>query len=259
MSTQRRQQPARGVGVMRSGYNLPPIKLPGMDSSSINRLKGTAKVSGRKRTKPTGSLKNRVSRSLGNIPGRAFALQNVSMAASELVNSIQQNQITEENEAYWNTVNTIGSVVGGALSFVNPLLGAIAQPIVSGIGSLIEQGKKNEEKKRQEEIKLAADNNCSVDWLNKRQREHFDEFEGRSFLNYADIEKSCKTEVEKRQQAVDDAKYVESCKPVKASELASLPSSALPPQEETASAAPAAPAAPTVPQKSPVDAASMYF
>lgn len=142
--------PARGVGITRQGYNLPPVALPGMTKQDRNRLAAT---SSRKVPQPSGSLKNRVGKAINSTPGRMFsqqALWTATGAANDAILSARQPK--DEDADYWNTIDTLGDVVSAAAGYINPVLGAIAKPLISGIGQMADQFVENQRRGLREEV-----------------------------------------------------------------------------------------------------------
>lgn len=151
-STKPKPQPTRlGVGITRQGYNLPPVALPGMTRQDRNRM--AAISSSRKMPRPSGSLKNRVGKAINSIPGRMFSQQALWSAAGIANDAIlSARQQKDEDTDYWNTVDTLGDVVSAAAGYVNPILGAVAKPIISGIGQMADQFVENQRKGLLDEV-----------------------------------------------------------------------------------------------------------
>jgi hypothetical protein len=156
------RQPARGVGISKSGYQLPPVALPGLTNQERLRLKATSSGAITK-YKGNQSLKNRLNSSSGKaVPGRSFsqeALWQASSVSQQLLNQqlLSQQQQQGPGEG-WDPTDVIASVVSAGASFINPLLGAVAGPVVGLISGAIKSG---QEKERQEILK-SAETGCDT-------------------------------------------------------------------------------------------------
>ena len=168
------RQPARGVGISKSGYQLPPVALPGLTNKERLRLKATSSGAITK-YKGNQSLKNRLNSSSGKaVPGRSFsqeALWQASGVSQQLLNqqllSQQQQQGSGEG---WDPTDLITSVVSTGASFINPLLGAVAAPVVGLISGAI----KSEQEKNRQEILKSAETGCDTLKMPKGYDSRFD-------------------------------------------------------------------------------------
>jgi hypothetical protein len=68
------------------------------------------------------------------ITGRYFADQAAWMAAGAVENALLEKRSLDEGmDEYWNIADQIKSVVGMGATFINPLLGAVAGPVIEGL------------------------------------------------------------------------------------------------------------------------------
>ena len=130
------------LGVTRSGWGK-PVPLLGLTKKEQQQMKSTFQSKGisknvvknmtafKKRTVPGAS-----------IPGRFFSDQAVWFAASQAQQELQKYRLDPE-DPNWEIASQVGSIVSTGLSYINPILGAVAGPLVEGIAQLAKQGAKN--------------------------------------------------------------------------------------------------------------------
>jgi hypothetical protein len=71
------------------------------------------------------------------ITGRYFADQAAWMAAGAVENALLEKRSLDEGmDEYWNIADQIKSVVGMGATFINPLLGAVAGPVMEGVAQV---------------------------------------------------------------------------------------------------------------------------
>lgn len=121
-------------GVYKTGYKQPPIALPGMTPALQRKLKADARV---KTVLKSLESEMRKPGGVGAIPGRFFAEQGLWLAAGKAHDMLLENRpVIEGMDTAFQVSQQIGSVVGSGLMYVNPVLGALAGPVIEGITQL---------------------------------------------------------------------------------------------------------------------------
>jgi hypothetical protein len=131
-----------GTGIEKSGWGK-PVPLLGMTKQQAEQVVSSIKSRGvtQNTVKNMNAFRNNTVPST-SIPGRFFSSQAAWMAAAEAQNELRQYRLDPTSPA-WEFVDQAGSIVGTGLSYINPLLGALAGPAVEGIAQLATQAAKN--------------------------------------------------------------------------------------------------------------------
>lgn len=96
------------------GFQLPKTKMVG-NKKLVMKSSGTHKA----------------------VTGRYFADQAAWMAAGAVENALLEKRSLDEGmDEYWNIADQIKSVVGMGATFINPLLGAVAGPVLEGVAQV---------------------------------------------------------------------------------------------------------------------------
>jgi len=125
-----------GTGIYRSGYNLPPVALPGMTPEVLKRFKSSSKVTSLMKKMKASTLAKTKAMSK-SVPGRFYASAAAWAAAGAAHDALLSNRVVDENmEDFWNVADQIKSVVSTGAMYINPLVGALVQPLLEGITQL---------------------------------------------------------------------------------------------------------------------------
>lgn len=129
---------AKGIPGMKSGYQQGAVKLPGLTSTKLpNPVKIPSTI-----RQPITNTKP----ALSSKPTSSFAYSLGGLAAGiagqALKQSLEQYRINPNSDV-WRGFDLAGNIVSTGLYTVNPYLGAIAAPIIEGIGHIATNAAKN--------------------------------------------------------------------------------------------------------------------
>lgn len=130
------------LGTERSGWGK-PVPLLGLTKDQATKIKSTMKSRGvtKNTVKNMTAFRNNSVPSV-SVPGRFFSSQAAWMAAAEAQQELKKYRLDPMNPL-WEVADQAGSIVGTGLSYINPILGALAGPVVEGISQLATQAAKN--------------------------------------------------------------------------------------------------------------------
>jgi hypothetical protein len=123
-------------GIYKSGYNLPPVALPGMTPEVLKRFKTSSKATSLMKKMKASTLAKTKAMSK-SVPGRFYANSAAWAAAGAAHDALLSTRVVDENmEDFWNVADQIKSVVSTGAMYVNPLLGVFLGPIIEGVAQL---------------------------------------------------------------------------------------------------------------------------
>lgn len=134
--------PKPELGTTRSGWGK-PVPLLGMTKDQQRQIKSRVQSKGVSKSvvKNMTAFKNRTVSS-SSIPGRFFSDQAMWIAAAEAQRELQKYRLNPE-DPNWEIADQVGSIVSTGLNYINPILGALAGPLVEGVAQLATQAAKN--------------------------------------------------------------------------------------------------------------------
>lgn len=134
--------PRPPLGAQKAGWGK-PVPLLGLTKEQAAKVKSTMVSKGitKNTVQKMSSFRNKTVQSSA-VPGRYFSNQAAWIAAAVAQQELQQYRLDPYNPV-WGVVDQVGSIVSTGLSYVNPILGAIAGPAVEGIAQLASQAAKN--------------------------------------------------------------------------------------------------------------------
>ena len=134
--------PKPTLGTTRSGWGK-PVPLLGLTKNQQKQIMSKVQSKGVSKSvvKNMTAFKNRTVSS-SSIPGRFFSDQAMWIAAAEAQQELQKYRLNPE-DPNWEIVDQVGSIVSSGLNYINPILGAIAAPVIEGITQIATQAAKN--------------------------------------------------------------------------------------------------------------------
>jgi len=121
---------SKGVGISKGGISTKPVALPGLTGSSSRSL-------GRSGGFRLGGVKSFGASMAGNAVGGAIK------------GALSENR-TDPNSDYWRTYDQIAGALATGASFVNPIVGAIASPLLELFGQEIKNANDTEARLRED-------------------------------------------------------------------------------------------------------------
>lgn len=150
--------PKLGVGISKSGYSgARPVALPGL----------TTKASG---ARPSGIVSKGIPSGIKGALKSGAATAGVyaaNYASDYITQLLKQNRgpMKEEDQDFWNIVDTLGDVGSTVGSFIHPAAGVVMKPIMELFGQAANQTVENERKAIREEAAGGCTDPSSVRFL----------------------------------------------------------------------------------------------